>query len=181
MNTRELRCGPGPSPECRDLPPGLRRPDLGQDEHGQQPWMGTKGPAPAHDHWNITTFVAELTRSPLSWMAPSTAMPSRSGVGQFLVPELRSGDIVVMDNLSSHKGPGVRNMIKQARAKLIFLQSCDPDFNPIEFAFSRFKGKLRKAAERTVDGLWNTIGQIYDSFKPQECGNDFVAAGYDTR
>ena len=85
-----------------------------------------------------------------------------------------------MDNLSSHQGPGVRTMIGQAEAVLMFLPPCSPGFNPIELAFSKFNARLRQAAERTVDGLWNTIGQICHSFAPQECDNNFLPAGYDT-
>ena len=74
-----------------------------------------------------------------------------------------------MDNLSSHKGPKARKMIEDAGAQLLFLPSYSPDFNPIELVFAKLKAKLRKAAERTVDGLWNTIGQISQTFSQQEC------------
>ena len=100
-------------------------------------------------------------------------------VEQVLVPELRPGDIVVMDNLSSHKGPAVRTRIEAAGARLLFLPPYSPDFNPIENAFAKLKALLRKAAERTVDGLWATIGQIVGTFMPDECANYFAAAGYD--
>ena len=83
-----------------------------------------------------------------------------------------------MDNLSSHKGPKVRKMIEDAGAQLLFLPPYSPDFNPIELAFAKLKARLRKAAERTVDGLWNAIGQISLTFSPQECKNYFNAAGY---
>ena len=100
-------------------------------------------------------------------------------VEQVLVPELRPGDIVIMDNLSSHKGPAVRAAIAAAGATLLYLPPYSPDFNPIENAFSKLKAMLRKAAERTVDGLWATIGGLIDLFTPQECANYFAAAGYD--
>jgi transposase len=93
-------------------------------------------------------------------------------VERILVPELRRGDIVVMDNLSSHKGPAVRTMIRGAGARVLH-------FNPIEKAFSKLKAALRKAAQRTVDGLWDTIGVLVDTFTPSECANDFAACGYD--
>ena len=96
-----------------------------------------------------------------------------------LVPELRPGDIVVMDNLSSHKGPKVRALIEAAGAELLFLPPYSPDFNPIENAFAKLKALLRKAAERTVTGLWRAIGRIVDLFTPTECANYFAAAGYD--
>ncbi len=97
---------------------------------------------------------------------------------EVLVPELRNGDLVVMDNLSSHKGPKARKIIEDAGARILFLPPYSPDFNPIELAFAKLKAKLRKAAERTVGRLWNTIGKISQSFSPQECTNYFSAAGY---
>jgi transposase len=99
-------------------------------------------------------------------------------VDQVLVPELRKGDIVVMDNLGSHKGTSVRAAIEVAGAKPLYLPPYSPDFNPIENAFSKLKALLRKAAERTVEGLWNAIGRGLDRFTPPECANYFKAAGY---
>ena len=96
-----------------------------------------------------------------------------------LVPELRPGDIVIMDNLSSHKGPRARVLIEAAGASLLFLPPYSPDFNPIENAFAKLKALLRKAAERTVEGLWTAIGHIIETFTPTECANYFAAAGYD--
>ena len=103
----------------------------------------------------------------------------RAYVNQVLVPELTPGDIVVMDNLSSHKGTGVREAIEAAGATLLYLPPYSPDFNPIENAFAKLKALLRKAAERSVDGLWTAIGSLIDRFTPQECANYFKAAGYD--
>lgn len=100
-------------------------------------------------------------------------------VEKILIPELRPGDIVIMDNLSSHKQPAVRRLIEAAGAELRFLPPYSPDFNPIEKAFSKLKALLRKAAERTVDALWNTIGALIDTFTPAECANYFVSCGYD--
>jgi transposase len=100
-------------------------------------------------------------------------------VERVLVPELRPGDVVVMDNLSSHKGPKVRALIEAAGAQLLFLPPYSPDFNPIENAFAKLKALLRKAAERTLPGLWSAIGRIVDLFNPTECANYFAAAGYD--
>ena len=97
---------------------------------------------------------------------------------QVLVPELKRGDIVVMDNLGSHKGAGVRASIEAAGAKLLYLPPYSPDFNPIENAFAKFKALLRKAAERTIDGLWSRIGELLSAFTPAECANYFAAAGY---
>jgi transposase len=84
-----------------------------------------------------------------------------------------------MDNLPGHKGPRVRQLIEAAAAELYYLPPYSPDFNPIENAFAKLKALLRKAAERTVEGLWNAIGQLIDLFKPQECQNLFAAHGYD--
>jgi len=100
-------------------------------------------------------------------------------VDQVLVPELRPGDVVIMDNLGSHKGAGVRDAIEAVGAQLIYLPPYSPDFNPIENAFSKLKALLRKAAERTVEGLWTAIGRLIDAFTPQECANYFAAGGYD--
>ena len=84
-----------------------------------------------------------------------------------------------MDNLGSHKGAAVRCAIEAAGAKLLYLPPYSPDFNPIENAFAKLKALLRKAAERTVDGLWNAIGAVLPTFTPTECANYFAAAGYD--
>ena len=100
-------------------------------------------------------------------------------VEQVLVPQLAPGDIVVMDNLGSHKRPAIRAAIEAAGARLLYLPPYSPDFNPIENAFAKLKALLRKAAARTVDGLWSVIGRLVDLFTPQECANYFTAAGYD--
>ena len=84
-----------------------------------------------------------------------------------------------MDNLGSHKGAGVRDAIEAAGARLLYLPPYSPDFNPIENAFSKLKALLRKAAERTVEGLWIRIGALLPAFTPQECTNFFAAAGYE--
>ena len=100
-------------------------------------------------------------------------------MARVLVPDLRPGDIVVMDNLSSHKGPRVQQLIEAAGASLRYLPPYSPDFNPIENAFAKLKALLRKAAERTVGALWTRIGTLLDAFTPAECANYFAAAGYD--
>ena len=100
-------------------------------------------------------------------------------VEQVLVPELRPGDIVVMDNLPAHKVTGVREAIETAGATLRYLPPYSPDFNPIEMAFSKLKALLRKAAARTVPDLWNAIANALDAFTAQECQNYFAASGYD--
>ena len=100
-------------------------------------------------------------------------------VEKVLLPELREGDVVIMDNLPSHKGPKVRDLIEAAGARLLYLPPYSPDFNPIENAFAKLKALLRKAAERTVKGLWKAIGQLIDLVTPHEIQNMFAAAGYD--
>ena len=100
-------------------------------------------------------------------------------VEQVLVRELSPGSLVIMDNLSSHKGPRVRELIEAAGASLLYLPPYSPDFNPIENAFAKLKALLRKAAKRTVEGLWVSIGALLTAFKPAECRNYFAAAGYD--
>jgi transposase len=136
-----------------------------------------------HGHWKTTTFVAGLRLTgmvaPMVLDGPINGHAFQAYVDQVLVPDLRQGDIVIMDNLGSHKGLGVREAIEAAGAKLLFLPPYSPDFNPIENAFSKLKALLRKAAERTVDGLWDVIGRLLNAFTPQECANYFAAAGYD--
>ena len=94
------------------------------------------------------------------------------------MPELRPGDVVIMDNLSSHKRASVRERIEAAGATLRFLPPYSPDFNPIGKAFSRLKAMLRKAGERTVSGLWNLIGKLVDIFQSNQCANYFSSCGY---
>ena len=96
-----------------------------------------------------------------------------------LVPELRPGDIVIMDNLSSHKRVAVKDKIEAVGATLRFLPPYSPDFNPIEKAFSKLKANLRRIGERTVSGLWDIIGSLVTMFKPEECRNYFASCGYD--
>jgi transposase len=136
-----------------------------------------------HGHWKTTTFIAGLTTrgmvAPFVIDGPINRTAFETYVEKVLVSELRQGDTVVMDNLSSHKGPRVREMIETAGASLLYLPPYSPDFNPIENAFAKLKALLRKAAERTVDGLWDAIGRFVDLFTPTECQNYFAAAGYD--
>lgn len=136
-----------------------------------------------HGHWKTTAFVGALRLSgmtaPMVLDGPINGRWFQAYVDQVLIPELRQGDIVIMDNLGSHKGAGVRAAIEAAGAALLYLPPYSPDFNPIENAFSKLKAHLRKAAERTVDGLWRAIGRIVDLYTPTECANFFAAAGYD--
>jgi transposase len=100
-------------------------------------------------------------------------------VEQILVPSLRPGDIVILDNLAAHKNAAARRAIEAAGAELRFLPPYSPDLNPIENAFAKLKALLRKAAARTIDQLWNAIAQAIDTYTPSECANYFAAAGYD--
>jgi len=134
-------------------------------------------------HWKTTTFVAGLRRTgmmaPMVLDGPMNRPAFLAYVKQVLVPELKPGDVVILDNLPAHKGNEVRETIEAAGASLLYLPPYSPDFNPIENAFAKLKALLRKAAERTVEGLWRLIGQLTDTFSPQECANYFAAAGYE--
>jgi len=136
-----------------------------------------------HGRWKTMTFVAGLRTSgivaPFVLDGPINRSAFETYVEQVLVPELRPGDVVILDNLSSHKGARGRAMIEAAGASLLYLPPYSPDFNPIENAFAKLKALLRKAAERTVEGLWTAIGSLLDAFTPVECTNYFQAAGYD--
>ena len=136
-----------------------------------------------YSHWKTSTFVAGLTLrgmiAPFVLDGPINHLAFETYVEKLLVPELRAGDIVIMDNLSSHKGAAVRERIEAAGAELLFLPPYSPDLNPIEMAFSKLKVLLRKAAERTVDGLCKAIGSILETFNPHKRRNYFAAAGYD--
>ena len=135
-----------------------------------------------HGHWKTTTFVGALRSTGMT--APMVIDGAMNGelflayVEQQLVPTLCQGDIVVMDNLSSHKKAGVSEAIESAGARLMYLPPYSPDLNPIELAFSKLKTLLRKFGERTVDSLWARIGQLIAEFKPTECLNYFRHCGY---
>jgi transposase len=134
-------------------------------------------------HWKTTTFVAGLRCdgliAPFVLDGPMTRSAFELYLTRVLVPELREGDVVVMDNLPSHKGPKVQQLINAAGAALLYLPSYSPDFNPIEQVFAKLKALLRKAEARTVDGLWNLIGSLLDCFTPDECQRYFAASGYE--
>jgi transposase len=132
--------------------------------------------------WRTLTFLAALRRdrieAPCVIDGPINGESFLAYVEQLLVPTLRPGDIVVIDNLGSHKGKAVRQAIRNAGAKLFFLPPYSPDLNPIEQVFAKLKTLLRKAAERTVEATWKRIGALLNSFTPQECANYLVNAGY---
>lgn len=136
-----------------------------------------------HGHWKTTTFIGGLRLSgmtaPMVLDGPMTGAWFLAYVQQVLVPTLRPGDVVVLDNLPAHKGAAAREAVEAAGARLLFLPPYSPDFNPIENAFSKLKALLRRAAARTVDDLWRAIATIIDTYTPQECANYFAAAGYE--
>lgn len=135
-----------------------------------------------HGHWNITTFIAGLRCDGL--VAPMVTDGAMNGeiflayVEQLLVPVLRPGDHVIMDNLAVHKIIGVRRAIESAGATLLYLPPYSPDLNPIEMAFSKLKAPLRKAAERTVEKPWDRIGSLMPAFTESDCRNFMAHQGY---
>lgn len=136
-----------------------------------------------HGHWKSTTFIGALRRTGMT--APMVLDGAMHGVAfvayveQVLVPTLKPGDIVIMDNLPAHRAAAARDAIEKAGASLKFLPPYSPDFNPIEMAFSKLKSILKTAACRTIDDLWNTIGAAIDTFSQTECENYFNACGYE--
>jgi transposase len=135
-----------------------------------------------HGHWKTSTFVAGLRTSGLT--APLVVDCAMNGdifrayVEQVLAPTLKPGDVVILDNLGSHKVAGVREAIEARGATLVYLPPYSPDLNPIEQAFAKLKALLRKIAARTVSRLWDAIGDLLDRFTPQECANYLANAGY---
>jgi len=135
-----------------------------------------------HGHWNTSTFIAGLRQAGL--VAPCVFKGAINGelflayVEQVLVPTLTHGDIVIMDNLSSHKVAGVRQAIEATGATLLFLPAYSPDLNPIEQAFAKLKALLRAKALRTIGALWNALGSLVSCFTPEECTNFLRHAGY---
>jgi transposase len=133
-------------------------------------------------HWKTMTFVAGLRQDGIT--APFVIDCAMNGaifveyVRQCLAPTLKPGDIVVMDNLPAHKIGQIREIIEAAGAELRYLPPYSPDLNPIEQAFSKLKAHLRKAQERSLDRLWQRIGQLIPLFNPSECANFFANAGY---
>ena len=138
--------------------------------------------AAPHGHWNTSTFIAGLRQDGLT--APCVFSGAVDGemfmayIEQVLVPTLTKGDIVIMDNLPAHKLHGVREAIEAAGASLRYLPPYSPDLNPIEQAFAKLKSLLRARALRTIDALWNALGDIVNCFTPAECANFLLHAGY---
>ncbi len=135
-----------------------------------------------HGHWKTTTLVAAPRQDRIE--APMVIDQAMNGsifkvwVEQCLAPTLGPGDIVIMENLPAHKVKGVRDAIEAKNAQLVYLPPYSPDFNPIEQVFAKLKAMLRKAAERSIDGLWQRIGECLNHFPPNECENYLRNAGY---
>jgi len=132
--------------------------------------------------WRTLTFLAALRSdridAPCVIDGPINGQSFLAYVEQLLVPTLKPGDIVIMDNLGSHKGKAVRCALREVGARLWFLPPYSPDLNPIEQVFAKLKALLRKAEERTVEDTWKRIGQLLDRFTPAECANYIKNAGY---
>jgi len=135
-----------------------------------------------HGHWKTSTLIAALG---IEGVRCSTVVDGavnadvfEAFVEQVLVPELRRGDIVVMDNLSSHKRAHTRELIEAVGAQLVFLPPYSPDLNPIEMVFSKVKQLLRSLACRTVDALWNAMQSVLDQVTPSDAANCFRHCGY---
>jgi transposase len=135
-----------------------------------------------HGHWRTMTFLAALRHdriaAPCVIDGPINGEGFRVYVEQFLLPTLQPGDIVIMDNLGSHKGSMIRRLIRAAGARLLFLPPYSPDLNPIEQVFAKVKILLRKSAERTVVATWKRIDALLTCFTPQKCASYLANAGY---
>ena len=135
-----------------------------------------------HGHWKTLTFLAALRNdgitAPCVFDGPINGTSFLSYVEQVLLPTLKPGDIVVLDNLGSHKSDAVRKAVRSVGARLLFLPPYSPDLNPIEQVFAKLKHLLRKAKERTVEATWKRIGALLNRFTPAECSNYFTNAGY---
>jgi transposase len=135
-----------------------------------------------HGHWRTTTLVAALDRRGVRCAATLDGPVNRDAfeafVGQVLAPTLAPGDVVVLDNLSSHKGPRVRQLIEAAGASLLFLPPYSPDLNPIELAFAKLKQLIRSAADRTRDALWADVQRMLDRITPADATAFLRHCGY---
>lgn len=132
--------------------------------------------------WCTLTFIAALRHNridaPCVLDGPINGESFTAWVEQFLVPTLSPGDVVILDNLGSHKGQAARLAIRSAGARLLFLPPYSPDLNPIEQVFAKLKTLLRKAQERSVEATWQRIGSLLDAFPPHECANYLRNSGY---
>ncbi len=128
------------------------------------------------------TFLAALRcdriDAPCVFDGPINGESFKAYVEQILTPTLKPGDVVVLDNLGSHKSSAVRQMVRAVGARLLFLPPYSPDLNPIEQVFAKFKHLMRRAAERTMEASWKRIAGVLDTFSPAECNNYLVNSGY---
>jgi transposase len=135
-----------------------------------------------HGHWLTTTLIAALTQRGIRCATTVDGAVNgevfRAFVRQVLVPALRPGDLVVLDNLAAHKVPGVREAISAAKAEVVYLPPYSPDLNPIEQAFAKIKHWMRTAQKRTIEDTWRHIGSLVTTIQPNECNNYFANAGY---
>jgi transposase len=135
-----------------------------------------------HGHWKTLTFIAALRcdriDAPFVLDGPINGEAFQLYVEKILAPVLQPGDVVIMDNLGSHKGKPARAAIRARKAHLIFLPPYSPDLNPIEQVFAKLKHLMRKAQPRDIEATWRKAGQLLDLFSPQECANYLVNAGY---
>ena len=135
-----------------------------------------------HGHWQTSTFLAALRcdqlTAPCVLDGPINGLTFQAYVEQILLPTLQPGDIVIIDNLGSHKGKAVRHAIVQAGAFLLYLPPYSSDLNPIEQVFAKLKAMLRKTAARSLEALWTAVGTLLDRFSSQECARYFTNAGY---
>ena len=135
-----------------------------------------------HGHWKTTTFLSGLRAG--GWTAPLVIDGALNGelflnyVRRHLAPALQAGDLLILDNLSSHKVGGVREAIEEVGARLMYLPPYSPDLNPIELAYSKLRRLLRSASKRTVDALWQACGTALEAFSSSEIRNYFRHAGY---
>ena len=152
--------------------------------HGRSP-RGERCRAPVpHGHWKTTTFVGALTLRGMTapWVIDGAMNRElfELYVGTQLAPTLQPGDVIILDNLSSHKSPKAAEAMRAVGAWFLFLPPYSPDLNPIEMAFAKLKALIRRAAARTYDDLWRAVGHVCDLFTDEECYNFFKAAGYET-
>lgn len=135
-----------------------------------------------YGHWKTMTFLAALRHdrieAPFVFDGPINGESFLLYVETQLIPTLKPGDVVILDNLGSHKGKAVRKAIRAVGARLLFLPPYSPDLNPIEQVFSKFKHLMRKAVERSVENTWQRAGALLDQFTPDECGRYLVNSGY---
>jgi transposase len=135
-----------------------------------------------HGHWKTMTFLAALRHdriaAPFVLDGPINGETFLIYVEQVLLPTLKPGDIVIIDNLGSHKGKAVRAALRRVGARLVFLPPYSPDLNPIEQVFAKLKHLMRKQACRTIETAWQSAGELLNHFTPQECANYFANSGY---